>query len=237
MRLPSLFSSSALVVPVLCAALAATAPARAEEGQGPFSLSGTAAITNDYVFRGFSQTGEDPAVQAGLTVTHESGFYANAWASNVDFGFGSDIEVDLIAGYSNSVGDLTYTISGLYYLYPGAESSAKLDYFEAGLDLAYAIDQVTLTSKLYYSPEFFGEAGGDALYLAGGASYALNDFIALTAGIGFTELQKGDDYQDYSVGITLSYEPFSLALQYIDTDVKDVKEADSRFVATLTFAF
>ena len=49
-----------------------------------FSFSGSAAVTTDYRFRGLTQTQNDPAVQAGFTLAHDSGLYLGLWGSNVD---------------------------------------------------------------------------------------------------------------------------------------------------------
>ena len=38
-------------------------------------LGGDITITSDYAFRGISQTEEAPALQGGLSLTDESGFY------------------------------------------------------------------------------------------------------------------------------------------------------------------
>jgi uncharacterized protein (TIGR02001 family) len=230
MRFSRLLASTAVAALMFAGASAAQA-------ESPFSFSGTAAITSDYMFRGYSQTGEDPAFQAGLTASHESGFFAGVWGSNVDFGTDADVELDLFAGYTNTVDNLTYTVTALYYTYPGADSDLEYDYFEAGLDLAYAIDKLTLTGKIYYSPEFFGSAGGHAWYLSPGFSFAVNDMISVNSAIGFNELENGSDYKDWSAGIALKFEPFTVDLKYIDTDVHGDTNADSRFVASLTYAF
>jgi len=78
-------------------------PAQAEE----FSLGGTATFTTDYIFRGISNTNQNPAVQASLDATYGI-FYAGIWGSNVDFGgsvppgpVGIDlatVEIDYYAG-------------------------------------------------------------------------------------------------------------------------------------------
>ncbi len=75
--------------------LAAAAAAKAE-------VSSTWTLTNDYDFRGTSQSAKDPAVQASIDWADESGWYVGAWASNVDFGDDVDIdyEVDLYTGFS-----------------------------------------------------------------------------------------------------------------------------------------
>lgn len=233
MRISRLLASTAVAITML----GATA---AQAQESPFSFSGTAALTSDYVFRGYSQTAEDPAFQAGLTASHESGFFAGVWGSNVDLGADADIEVDLIAGYTNTVDNLTYTVGAYYYAYPGADGSAEYDYFEAGLDVAYAIDKLTLTGKFYYSPEFYGAQGGDGFYYAGGASFGVTEMLSVYGAIGFSEFGSSalTDYQDYTAGVALKFEPFTLDLKYVDTDVKNAAPlGDERFVATLTYAF
>jgi uncharacterized protein (TIGR02001 family) len=44
------------------------------------TFSGNATLTNDYVWRGSTQTQGDAAVQAGFKVAGDSGFYASIWA-------------------------------------------------------------------------------------------------------------------------------------------------------------
>ncbi len=68
-----------------------------------FSLSASAAFTTDYVFRGISQTDQNPAVQASLDASYGI-FYIGMWGSNVDFGAGpagqdiANVEIDYYAG-------------------------------------------------------------------------------------------------------------------------------------------
>ena len=49
------------------------------------AISSTVNIASDYTFNGVSQTQENPALQASLDYANDNGFYAGAWASNVDF--------------------------------------------------------------------------------------------------------------------------------------------------------
>ncbi|MCL1090591.1 TorF family putative porin [Shewanella profunda] len=48
-------------------------------------VTGEISLTNDYRFRGVSQTAGDPALQAGIDWGFDSGLSVGAWASNVDF--------------------------------------------------------------------------------------------------------------------------------------------------------
>src|SRR5262245_34851345 len=50
-----------------------------------WAISYNFGVTSDYVFRGFSQSAEDPTVQGGVDVTYKL-FYVGVWASGVDFG-------------------------------------------------------------------------------------------------------------------------------------------------------
>ena len=44
------------------------------------------AITSDYVYRGISQTLEEPALQGGFDVGTAFGGYLGVWGSSVNFG-------------------------------------------------------------------------------------------------------------------------------------------------------
>jgi len=59
-----------------------------------FSTSGSVAFLTDYYSRGYSQTEGDPAVQGFLRVDHDSGLYAQLFASNSELDIGSSIELD-----------------------------------------------------------------------------------------------------------------------------------------------
>ena len=64
-------------------------PAMADEAEAEKSkwgtFTGNVALTNDYVFRGFSQTLEHAAIQGGLDWDSGMGIYLGTWASNVEF--------------------------------------------------------------------------------------------------------------------------------------------------------
>ncbi|MGA1561914.1 MAG: TorF family putative porin, partial [Gammaproteobacteria bacterium] len=66
------------------AAAAVSVPAQAADIGGGFDLSGNMALTSNYIWRGVSQSDDDPAIQGGLDLAHESGVYAGVWASNVE---------------------------------------------------------------------------------------------------------------------------------------------------------
>jgi len=60
----------------------------------PHEFSANVALSTDYMYRGGSQTNEQPAISGGFDYAHSSGVYAGLWASNVDFGDSANIEFD-----------------------------------------------------------------------------------------------------------------------------------------------
>lgn len=209
----------------VCAAgallVAGTAPAQAE-------LSATVTAATDYDFRGITQTALDPAIQLGIDWAHENGIYAGLWGSNLDFGDGaegSDVEVDLILGYSASVTEgVDFDVGATYYLY--LPDDDDIDY----LELYAGLSQEIFSGKLWYSPDY-GNSGDSAWYLDGNASFplprefALNLHLGYNAGDYWDDAENGvDEFFDYSIGIGRSFGRFDFELKWIDGS--DLKEAD-----------
>ena len=115
--------------------------ASAQQADSPYSWNVTA--VSDYVFRGVSQTDEDPTLQAGFTYTSPVGLYAGVWGSGVDFGPGDpSVEVDYQIGYGVDVTDsLNIDVLLNRYTYLGA---SELNYNELITTTTFA-DQYKLT--------------------------------------------------------------------------------------------
>ncbi|WP_353803179.1 TorF family putative porin, partial [Acinetobacter baumannii] len=90
------------------------------------SLSGSAALTTDYRFRGLSQSRNDPAIQGTFVLSHDSGLYAGIFAANTDFGgstsphfeFTSNIGYKTTLNWSQQVKP-TLDLSYNRFSYPG----------------------------------------------------------------------------------------------------------------------
>ena len=134
------------------------------------NFSGTATLTSDYVFRGLSQTREDPAVQASFDYKHPAGLFLGAWASNVDETISEgNIEIDLYGGYRGQLfKNLSYELSIIYYWYPGGGHDPDWDYVELHGGLNYAFANLPLEPNIgvgfNYSPDFYGEDGNGYYY-------------------------------------------------------------------------
>jgi uncharacterized protein (TIGR02001 family) len=210
-------------------------------------FSGEVSLTNDYRFRGVSQTAGDPALQAGIDWSAENGFFVGAWASNVDFdeeGYnGPDIELDIYAGYYGEIDDNTSWDVTLYrYNYPG---DSELDYLEAtvGVDFSgfraaywYTNDYGGSDLDLHYMELNYGWEFTENWSLD--VHYGYNFGDALDDGEGF------DSYSDYSVGVSTEVAGFGLSLAYLMTDLDGDYAVDDgifktkdTFLASVSYAF
>lgn len=199
-------------------------------------LSFNAAVTSDYVYRGFSQTDEGPAIQGGFDLT-AGNFYAGGWASTVDFGDNTDAEIDFYGGVRwESVG-FAWDVGAIIYTYaPGANSSYDFVEFKAAASRAFG--PVTAGAAVYYSPDFYG-ADDEATYVELNAGFDPIENLTVSAAVGKQWLNVSDDYVTWNVGATYAFPgtPVALDVRYHDTDVDNAALADGRVSATLKFAF
>jgi uncharacterized protein (TIGR02001 family) len=178
-------------------------------------ITGNVGVFSDYNWRGISQTSQDPAIQGGVDYAHDSGFYAGVWASNVDFGPGSDanIETDLYLGFGGGE-TVTWDVGGIYYLYP-EESDFNFWEIYAGLGWNW------LSTKLSWTNDF-ANLDESAFYLEANAGYELPANFGLTAHVGYSdgdgvEASYGqDNYFDWAIGVTYTLGHFDLGLKYAD---------------------
>lgn len=216
-------------------AVAAASPALADGG-----FSGTAAVTTNYLFRGISQNADQPAIQASLGYAFgDTGFSVGAWGSTIDFtDFGdtkSSIEADYYANYAFSIDNLDVTLGATYYTYPTSTGAWDYDYFEGSVALAYDFGPVAWSGSVWYSPEFFGGIG-DAWYVQTGLSVPITDWLSAAGNYGYQTFDIGGDYSNWNLGLTATYDKYSLNVMYSQTDLPTPYD-DGKFVATLSAAF
>ncbi len=119
------------------------------------TVSGSASIASDYRFRGVSQSDREMAVQGGITIAHNSGFYIGTWASNLagwgTFG-GANMELDLIGGYKAELAEnATLDVGLTWYMYPGGAD--KTNFAEPYAKLTGTAGPATLTAGVAYAPK------------------------------------------------------------------------------------
>jgi len=143
-----------LIISASAVAMAAWPLAAQAQSADAVTVNGSAAVTSDYRFRGVSQSNRELAVQGGVSVSHESGFYVGTWASSLSgwgtFG-GANIELDVIGGWRTSLSDNATLDLGLtWYMYPGGAD--KTDFVEPYAKLTGTTGTATLTTGVAYAP-------------------------------------------------------------------------------------
>lgn len=159
-------------------------------------ITGNVALTTDYVWRGVSQnTDESPALQGGFDYSHDSGFYAGVWGSNVNFGGNESLELDVYGGWGTELdGGIGLDFGVIRYSYHGGADSSDLDFTEFYAGISYAGFGFT------YS---LGDELGDQFE----ASYSYDfESVALAVAYGNYDVSgDDDDYDYYSAGISGSF--------------------------------
>jgi len=133
------------------------------------TFAANVALTTDYVFRGFSQTSGDPAVQGGFDATCGM-FYAGVWASSLNWEGASPeahLEMDVYGGVKFNTGKIAWDVGVIYYTYPS--HATDLGSLGEGRDPNYLEFKVgasteiwkggTLGGTVYYSPDYTLETG------------------------------------------------------------------------------
>ena len=212
-------------------------------GVAQAEVTSSIAITSDYDFRGFTQTGESPALQLSLDFATDFGLYAGIWGSNVDqFSDGglntASTEVDAYVGFSGEAGAFGWDAGLVYYTYEGA---SDLNFAEL-----YGKFSISIVSfGVYFSNDFGGKATGDsgdsALYgyvdlgiPAGPISIDLHAGLSSGDGIEAAYGVPGEDsYTDFAVGLSYSASNFTTGIKYTAYDFGD-GGSDGRIVLTVS---
>lgn len=216
----------------------------------PITVSGSAAFTSDYLFRGVSQTSNNAAVQGAMTFTHESGAYFSLWGSSIASGAGG-LELDTLLGYGGKAGEVAYDVGVMRYNYPGLNDNNAA--FEADYNEVYA-SVSTMGAKVgfNYSPDYFFESD-KFLYLY--ASYGTEVAgVGLFGSVGMNKFDSAammsqalgttgsdDSYIDYKLAASKAISGITVEGAYIGSNI-DEKECgaglcEGRFVLTLTKGF
>jgi uncharacterized protein (TIGR02001 family) len=205
-----------------------------EEGAwGPFTAGAT--LTSDYRFRGISQSDRGGAIQGWVQYDHASGFFANVWASNIDFTpFGDNdasVEIDLTAGYTHAFSDATSgTIKGVYYIYPDANDAPDdPNYFEIIAGVSHDFGKAAVSGEFAWTPDYYG-GNDDAEALTGGVSVPLMDSFAFFDGglsasghVGYQWFSNSQDYLFYDLGATATWGIFDVDVRWVGTDISEAE--------------
>ena len=246
---------------VMMATLALPAAAQDADPPKPIIVSGSVGAVSDYRFRGVSQSDENLAVQGGFTIAHESGVYIATWGSNLagwgTFG-GSNMELDLVAGYKKTFDDITVDVGATWYMYPGGFDNT--DFIEPYVKVSGTFGPAALTVGAAYAPKqealgawyfngtsaangVYDDSGdkNDNLYLwVDGAAGIPNTPLTLKGHVGFSKGNDGlgpfatsvaptGEYMDWLVGADFVVPGTPLTLGVAYVDT-DIDDAEAAYL-------
>jgi uncharacterized protein (TIGR02001 family) len=209
--------------------------APADEGR-KFTWSVTFAGTSDIMFRGLSQTKEDPGAWGSLDLGYGI-VYAGVYFGQTDYPGVAAGELDFYLGAKPVWGPVTFDFGVIYYVYPGSAElpnpGGNADYVElkAGGSIT-PMTNLTLGVTNYWSPDNQFSTGS-VWTIEGSAAYtfhAVGIFTPTISGVyGFQEgfddayITKAsafgeDSYQYWNVGLALAVEKFTFDFRYWGTD-------------------
>lgn len=220
-----------------------------EETESSITVSANVALASEYRFRGVDLSGGDLAIQGGVDVAHDSGFYIGTWASSLDedtVGYGST-ELDIYGGWSGNVTEgLALDVGVIQYMYPNA-GPGEFDYTEFYSSLGFTFGPAEATVGVAYAPEQDSLGGTDNLYLYTDLGVGVPGTpLTVTGHLGYTDgfLTYTNDSKafDWSVGAEAAvYGPVSVGVAYVgaegDIPAGAYNFVDDAFVFTVSASF
>ncbi|MDO8714336.1 MAG: TorF family putative porin [Polynucleobacter sp.] len=217
------------------AAFAQTAPATAPEAPEVSPITANVTVTNDYRYRGITQSNYQPAIQGGFDYAHESGLYIGNWNSSINWvanttnnGVKAPIEMDFYGGFKKElIGEgfasdfgvlqYYYNQTGTNYnggmLNPNTTELYAAQNFTFGPVTGFVKVNYALTN-IFGIPASTGSYYPDltANYDTGIWGISLNGHIGYQyiagqpgTGGGLTQSQKNISYTDFKVGATKDF--------------------------------
>jgi uncharacterized protein (TIGR02001 family) len=206
------------------AGCAIAAPSQAGE------WSANASMTNNYIWRGLTQSENEAAVQGGIDYASDSGFYVGTWASNVNYG-PSDVysyEHDIYAGYAFEVEGISFDVGYLYYNY---DKEANFDFGE--IYASIGMGGFSVTGYVLANTEADEGPGqdfgfGSTYYISADYGFALSNGVEVGLHAGyhdgdFAEAFNGTDggYADYNISVSKDGFSFMITSTSVDGPAAD----------------
>lgn len=200
----------------------------------PISISATVLATTDYMWRGVSQSNNDPSLFAIVNVS-SGGFYLGAETEYVNFA-GVEQEYDIWGGYVFDLGGAKLDLGFVRYGY--IDAPIDIDTYDIKAGLSGNVGRAGLGLTTYYTPDYFG-SDNSAIYTEISASHPLTDKLSASGAVGHQQISNAADYTTWNAGVSYAVAPgASVNLRYHDTDTSAFgRLGDSRLVGSFSMTF
>jgi uncharacterized protein (TIGR02001 family) len=196
---------------------------------GKFDMAVGVAGTTDYVSRGITQTGSDPAIQGYIEPSYGVGpvlgdVFVNIWSSNVDFGSGFDgAEIDVAGGIKPKFLGPKWSPNIGYVHYFYAPEDVSPDYGEIYAKTDYTFgedDKFTLRGLVFFAPNF-NQSDFTATWIAGGGRVKLWKNVGVYAGVGYQFFEDPNAFEQlaWTAGASYYWKSLTFDVRYWETDL------------------
>lgn len=191
-------------------------------------FNGSATITSDYAYRGYSKSRGNPAAQGNLEYSHKSGIYTGLWLSQVSFDNKSvsdraTVELNPYIGWTVDLSeDWRTDLSAGRYIYAGKIAGLDADYNEFHTALHY---RDLLSARLSIAYDAYNLKATTLNYELV-SRYNLLDTLKLSAGLGLNQAHQLFDanYFYWNAGFTWNViKHIAVDLRYIDSSLNLVE--------------
>ncbi|MDD5580632.1 MAG: TorF family putative porin [Methylobacter sp.] len=189
-------------------------------------IHGTVTGTTDYIWRMYSKSNQDPAIQGNLDYQHSSGFYGGASVSSVNFGpsdarkefhFQNQARAEIAPylGWSfNLADDWRFDTQYSRYFYDGKIYEFSGDYNEFYMFLHY---KDLFSAQASFTDDFYG-MGDIAFNYELTGRYPVTNILEFSGTFGYAQTRPVflADYPYWNLGLTGRYKFIALDLRYYD---------------------
>ena len=231
------------IEPITPTASEAEAAAEGTPTAFPFDVGFGISFTSNYISRGITNSGNDPAIQ-GYIEPSIGPVYFNVWSSNVNFGEDFEgAEIDTAIGVRPEFGPLSLDLGYVHYFY--APKDVSPDYGELFAKADYNFqDRLTLGARVFFAPDF-NQSGNTATFVAGGVKVPLPHNFSVYGGIGYQFFEDSEAFEQlaWTAGVSYDWKALTFDVRYWDTDLNDeeclarsgfTNGCDARVVGTIS---
>ena len=233
----------ALLSGLACSSVFAEEAAAAAEAPEVSPITANVTVTNNYIYRGLSQSDYKPAIQGGFDYAHESGFYIGnwnssiSWVSDYNIAKSAPIEMDFYGGFKKDLiaEGFASDFGILQYYYP--TSGTVAGYTNPNTTELYVAQNATfgpVTGFIKFSyalSNTFGTASSTGSnYTDLTANYDTGFWgLSLNGHVGYQKIQgqyytagaPSLSYADWKIGLTKDFGGgLSASAAYVGTNVK-----------------